>query len=252
MTLPLGVQLYSVREQLKEDFAGVVRRIAAMGYAGVETAGFPEGTTPAQAKALFDELGLPVISAHSPLPMEDKKQQVLDTLQTLDTKYLVLGALPPDEYFKSIDGIYRGCDRLNEASAVCQANGITLVYHNHWWECQPIDGRLPYQVMLERLDPAVMFEIDTYWARTAGIDPVKMVQEVGQRAPLIHIKDGPAVMQQPHLAAGDGVMDFPPIVAAVQSEWLIIELDRCETDMLAAVEKSYQYMTSKGLAHGKQ
>ena len=108
--------------------------------------------------------------------------------------------------------------------------------------------------MLENLDPAVFFQIDTYWVQTAGLDPARVVKELGRRAPLLHIKDGPAVKGEPHVAAGDGVMDFPDIVQAAgdAAKWLIIELDDCATDMMTAVEKSYRYLAGKGLAYGNK
>lgn len=251
MSKPIGLQLYTLRDVLPNDFEGVIRRIAELGYAGVETAGF-SGTTTADAAKLFHSLGLQVPAAHSPLPLGDKKNEVLETLGLLGCKYLVCAFIPPDE-FKTVDQIKASCERLNEANAVARAAGYTLVYHNHWWEYQPVDGWYPYQVMVENLDPTVQFEIDTYWVKTAGLDPAAVIRELGDRVPLLHIKDGPANTEAPMLAVGEGVMDFPPIIEAADSaEWLIVELDRCATDMIEAVTKSYHYLVNKGLARGKQ
>jgi sugar phosphate isomerase/epimerase len=117
-----------------------------------------------------------------------------------------------------------------------------------------VDGRRAYEIMLDYLSPEVFFEVDTYWAKTAGVDPAAMVRRLGGRAPLLHIKDGPCVMDAPMTAVGDGVVDVPGIVAAGAgaTEWLIVELDRCATDKLEAVAKSYRYMVGKGLAYGKR
>ena len=86
------------------------------------------------------------------------------------------------------------------------------------------------------------------------MDPAKVVKELGPRAPLLHIKDGPAVKDEPQVAVGDGVLDFPRIVQAAEGavEWLIVELDHCGTDMMEAVEKSYQYLVKGGLARGNK
>ena len=126
--------------------------------------------------------------------------------------------------------------------------------HNHWWEFLQVEGRYVYQIMLEHLDPAIFFQVDTYWVQTAGPDPAQVVKELGPRAPLLHLKDGPAVKGKPHTAVGDGVLDFPSIVRAAEgvAEWLIVELDSCATDMLEAVEKSYQYLVGEGLARGNK
>jgi sugar phosphate isomerase/epimerase len=248
---PIGVQLYSLREALAADFEGTVRQVAAMGYAGVETAGFP-GTTPEKAAALFRSLGLSVPSAHIPLPLGDKQQEVLDTMAALGARWLVLAYLPPED-FATIDSIKAQCGRINEANEVARAAGLTLVYHNHWWEYQPVDGWYPYQVMAQHLDPTVKFEIDTYWVQTAGKSAVDVVRELDDRVPLLHLKDGPLDTKASMVAVGEGRMDFEPIVQAADSaEWLIVELDRCDTDMLTAVNKSFQFISQKGWGHGKQ
>jgi len=108
-----------------------------------------------------------------------------------------------------------------------------------------VDGRYVYHVMLEELDPSVLFELDTYWIQTAGCDPAAVVKEFGARAPLLHIKDGPAVKEEPMQALGTGAMDIPALLEAGAGnvEWVIVELDRCATDMTEAVRKSYQYLS---------
>jgi sugar phosphate isomerase/epimerase len=250
MTQPLGIQLYSVREVLAQNFSATIERIAAAGYAAVETAGFP-GTTPQEAAALFQRLGLQVPSAHIKLPLGDDRQEVLDTMAALGAKYLVCAYIPPEE-FTSVESIRRACDRLNEANAVAQENGLTLLYHNHWWEYEAVDFGLPYRVMAEHVKPTVGFELDAYWAKVGGCDPIAVLGELGERIKLLHVKDGPAVKDQPMTAVGDGVVDYAPIIAAATSaECMIVEIDRCATDMLEAVEKSARYLTEKGLAHGR-
>ncbi len=253
MTAPIGLQLYSVRQALSQDFAGTVRQVAAMGYLGVETAGFP-GTTPADARRLFDDLGLTVIAAHSPLPLGEKKNEVLDTLGALGCPYLVCAWLKPEEYFSTADQVRRAADLLNEGSEVARANGLTLVYHNHHFEYLPVaEGPLAYTLLKQHLAPEVMVEIDTYWVKVAGCDPIAVIREWGQRAPLLHIKDGPGVRGEPMTAVGEGIMDIPAVVAAGEgaTRWLIVELDSCATDMLEAVERSYRYLVGRGLALGK-
>ncbi len=250
MVKPIGLQLYSVREAAARDFEATVRKVAAMGYAGVEPAGFP-GTTVEAAAALFRSLGLQVPSAHVPMPLGDKKNEILDTIATLGARYVVCPYIPPEEY-TTLDNIRSIIERLNAADEVTRSAGYTFVYHNHWWEYQPVEGRLPYQVMLEGLNPTVQFELDTYWIQTAGLDPAAVEREVGARAPLIHIKDGPTETEKAMTPLGTGKIDIPAVVAAAEAaEWLIVELDRCDSDMMQAVDQSLNYMLSKGLGRGK-
>ena len=250
MTSPIAIQLYSVREDLAKDFAGTVRKIAGFGYAGVEPAGFP-GTTPRAAGELFRELGLQVPSAHSPLPLGESEAEVLAAMEALGCPRIISG-LGPDA-FKTLDLVKQSCETFNQAGAVAQAHGMTFGIHNHWWEYQQLDGRYVYRIMRELLDPRVFFELDTYWIQTAGVEAAEVVVEFGERAPLLHIKDGPCEVGKPQTATGDGLMDIPSVIRAGKgcTEWLVVELDACATNMLAAVEKSIQYLTSEGLGHGR-
>lgn len=252
MTKPIAIQLYSVREALAEDFEGVVRTIADMGYAGVETAGM-YGESVESAARLFGQLGLRVPSAHVPLPIGDDKGRVLDALGTLGCSYAVLAYLPMDQ-LRTRDQIRAHCELIDEASANAQANGITLCYHNHWWELEKpesLGGSAPLDVMVEYLDPAVAFEIDTYWVQAGGADPAEVISRLGDRVPLLHIKDGSTRPADPMVAVGQGVMDFPALLPGTQAEWLVVEIDRCATDMLEAVRASYTYLTERGLAKGR-
>jgi len=106
--------------------------------------------------------------------------------------------------------------------------------------------------MLEYLDVSVFFEIDTSWVHVAGLDPAAVVAELGSRAPLLHLNDGPGIKDAPMVALGTGVMDIPPIIAAGEgtTDYLIVELDHCASDMLTAVEQSYHYLGTGGLARG--
>jgi len=252
MTTPIALQLYTLRDLLAQDYDGTIRKVADLGYIGVETANM-FGGSPASAAKLFSDLGLTVTSAHSALPLGDKKQEVIDTLNALNCKRLILPGAP-QEMYQSLDGIRRLCDSLNKASAVGKANGFTVGYHNHLIEYKPVENRLPADVMLEYLDPDVFLEVDVYWVQTAGGDPAEVVRQLGSRAPFLHVKDGPCQDDAPMTALGEGVVDIPGVVAAGagSTEWLVVELDQCATDIMEAVHKSYQYLVDKGLGRGNK
>jgi sugar phosphate isomerase/epimerase len=251
MTSPIALQLYTLREATARDFAGTLRQVADIGYAGVESAGFEGTTVPAAAK-LFKDLGLTVCAVHGPLPLGDSQKRALDLMDALGCRRLVIASQPRPE-FQSLDGIRRVCDTLNAANTVARAHGLSLGYHNHDFEFALVDGRQAHQRLRECLSPEVFFEVDTYWTQTAGVDPATTLKELGARAPLLHLKDGPAVRGQPMQALGEGVMDIPAVIqaSAGHAEWLIVELDECATDMLTAVKKSYQYLVENSLGHGK-
>ena len=252
MTIPIALQLYTIRDLLAQDYEGTIRKVADFGYVGVETANM-FADSPASTAKLFGELGLTVTSAHSQLPLGDQKQEVIDAMGALDCKRLIL-PWQPTELFQSVDGIKRVCDSLNEASAVAKTNGFQVGYHNHWFEYELVEDRIPADVMLEHLDPDVFLEVDVYWVQTAGQNPIEVVRRLGSHAPLLHIKDGPCKIEAAMTALGEGVVDIPSVVAAGtgSTEWLIVELDECATDMMEAVSKSYQYLIRKGLARGNK
>ena len=146
MLKPLGLQLYTLRDALADDFTSVIKRIADMGYVAVEPyRGLP--VTMQEAKTLFDDLGLQVPSAHLSLPIGDDKNELLETASTLGISHYIIPWLPPED-FASVDNIKHVCERLNQANEAVTAEGMTLGYHNHWWEFHTIDGqsRLRYYV----------------------------------------------------------------------------------------------------------
>ena len=245
MTAPIGVQLYSVRENLATDFEGTIQKIAEMGYTGVETAGFPEGIAPKQAKKIFDNLGLTVTSSHAPMPLGDNKHAVLDTLAAIECPHLVCPWMDPS-YFSSEDKLKELADLLNQAYAVTVENGMAFSYHNHDFEYALLNGAPAIYTLQQYLDPGIKFELDTYWIKVAGQDPAAVTARFAKQAPLLHIKDGPATKEADMTAVGEGVVDVPAIIEAGKphTKWLIVELDRCATDMLVAVEKSYAYLAN--------
>ena len=250
MSLPIALQTYTVREQMARGFERTITRVAEVGYPALEITFEIPGASLSQAEKLFGELGFQVPAAHAPLPLGDKRSAVLDFAEMFSVQSIVFSASPKE--FESLDSIRQLCGRINDAYAIAADRGLTLGYHNHWWEFAPVQDRLGFDVMLELVDPGVVFEVDTYWVQTGGQDAAALVKRLGTRAPLLHIKDGPATQDAPMVAVGQGVMDFHTIIpAASGAQLLIVELDRCATDMLQAVEESYRYLVGEGLAHGR-
>ena len=248
---PIALQLFTVRELLAEDFEGTVRRVAQMGYIGVE----PYGGMPCElsdAADLFRELDLQICNCHVPFPDDANADSVLEIAAAFELSSVAIAMLPPDE-FDTIDSIKSVCQRLNRAGEFARANGLSLHYHNHWWEFKRINGTATLDVMLAELDDSVGLQIDTYWVQVGGEDAVEVVAQAGDRAPLIHLKDGWLDAKGDMAAVGHGVMDVPAIVntTADTAQWYIVEQDRSNNDRLEAVQQSYDYLTANGLARGK-
>ena len=247
---PVAVQLYSLREESARDFDAVLERLAAIGYRGVEPFNL-YGKTPAAFKAQVEALGMTVSSSHTPWANRAPVSEVVDVLGALGLSRAAGGFAPAD--FESLDAIKRTADTVNALVEALGRHGIGLFLHNHWWEFALVEGELGFRRLAE-MCPAVQFEVDTYWAASFGtIDVAAEVDRVKERVPLLHVKDGPLKRDAAHVAVGDGSMDVAGVIAAADPavlEWIIVELDACDTDMMTAVERSYRYLVRHALAAG--
>lgn len=267
---PISVQLYSLREEAKHDFIGVLKRVAAMGYKGVEPAGF-WNLTPREVKKIVTDLGMEISSSHSPWANPENLDQVIEVAGELGIDLVACG-YGPDE-FKNMDAIKATADRVNAMQKKLAAAGITLFQHNHYWEFDRLDGRIIYDIYAE-LCPKVKFELDTYWAANFGREnAAEQVKKFKKRCVLLHIKDGALIKggieaatsssqtdileikSAAMVAVGSGSNNIPEIIAAADEKitrWMVVELDRCDTDMFEAIEQSYKYLISNKLASGNK
>jgi sugar phosphate isomerase/epimerase len=248
----LSVQLYSLREASREDFDAVLAELASIGYAGVEPFDL-FGRPPADFRRQVEDLGMAISSSHYPWATRATLSQVIDVLGELGLTRAAAGFAPDD--FADLDAIQRTADSIQTLIDGLSPHGISLFLHNHWWEFREVEGRTAYH-RLQDLVSGVEFEIDTYWAADFGArDPAAEVARVRTRTPLLHIKDGPLERDRAHVAVGSGRMDVPAVVRAGDPavlEWLVVELDHCDTDMMTAMRESYDYLTRTGLGRGKR
>ena len=254
MAYPISVQLYSLREQAKDgNHLAVIKKVAEIGYTGVETAGF-YGLTPKQYRKVMDDHGLTISGHHAGVPTPEQLNEFVDTQKELGTPYCVSAWIDPKEY-STVDSIKRLSEKLEVARAALEKQNVTLCMHNHDFEFQRLDGKIKYEI-LAKLCPKLNFQIDTYWAGNFGAEnPAAMVAQFKDRAPLLHIKDGSFVKGEPMVAAGKGKQDFPAVFKAADpsvTKWAIVELDACATDMTQAVADSYTYLVGSKLCSGKK
>jgi sugar phosphate isomerase/epimerase len=269
--LPLiSVQLYSVREQAAKDYEGTIRAIADMGFPCVEPAGYP-GTTPAAAAKLFAALGLKAVSCHGALPVGDDKNRVIEEALMLGHKYVITGC-PPDfkAHYETVDRIKAMVDLYNEGAENAAPHGLQIGYHNHDWDLAEVDGKPGYRYILEGTPETVLWEADLFWVARAGLNPAEFVKEIGPRGICLHFKDGIVTAEgefteaetedgkimvsdaKPFLPAGSGQVDLVAAAqAAAYTRYAVVELDSYEGDMMKAVQESYTYLTTHGIARGR-
>ena len=255
----LSVQLYTVREQLKNDLTGTLKKIAGIGFRNVETAFWPKDVSLNQAAAALREAGLSVSSAHIELPEHTQLQVFLDTAKAFNCKKMIWHGWPEDNRYGSLQGTRELISIYNNVNQLAKDNGLEFGLHNHWWEFRnKPGGRYVFEILNEELEKDIFFEIDTYWVKVAGHDPAAIVSKLGSRVKLMHIKDGPAKWNDklaednpdPMTPVGKGTQDFPSIIKAAKNntDWLVIEMDKTEIDVFDALQQSFDYMISNKLA----
>jgi sugar phosphate isomerase/epimerase len=245
------VQLYSLREELQQNFEQTLENVVKAGYVGVEMAGL-HGRSATSVAQLLKELNLQVSSMHADVLTEDGIAQAIEEAETLGCSLIVCPWVQPPT-FSTLEGIQGLAAKLNSASSILAAKGKSLLYHNHDFEFQIVDGQPALFHLVKALDPQVKLELDLYWVAVGGADPVQTLHQLGERVGLVHVKDGHISPTHPMTAVGDGKLDYPAIVPAIPAsvEWLIVELDACATDMTEAVTKSAHYLIEKGLGRGR-
>jgi sugar phosphate isomerase/epimerase len=251
---PIGLQLYTLRNQLEKDVPGTIKQLAAIGYKDVEIYSL-HGKTPAEFGQILKDNGITASSGHYLLPaLKSEWNERIEAAKTLGLQYMVIAILEPGER-KSLDDYKRLAELFNKAGEATQKAGIQFCYHNHNFEFQKLGDTMPYDYLLKTLDARlVAFEMDCFWVTHAGQDPVAYFKKFPGRFRLLHIKDmkdKPAPTQELDAKmglfapVGSGSIDWKRIFAAAKlggMEHYYVEQDYCEVPPPEAVKMSYQYL----------
>jgi len=242
--IPVALQLWSVREDLKRDFAATVAEVARIGYAGVELAGYGNLAAPA-AKAALDSAGLATAAMHVGIAaLRSDPDKVVGEARLFGTRHVVVPSWPPAE-FVSPGAVEKIAEELNDLGARLRASGLQLSYHNHAPEFEQLDGRPVFDWLLGAAEPRnLAAEVDVYWVQAGGYSPEKFLRDHGARVKLVHLKD--------ETELGSGPVDFAPIFAAIDSigaaEWLIVEQEKYRHAPLASVRLCFEQLQRWGRA----
>ncbi len=252
--IPIGLELYSVREALKQDLEGTLRAVAQLGYQCVEFYGPYFDWTEAQTKQvrkLIDDLGIRCYSTHN-----DEKNfhpenisKARDMNLTLGCKYMVMAYSEPN---KGLDGWKAIADELNTAAAVLEPAGLKPGYHNHQAEWKAIDGTRPMEILAKNTKPSVMLQLDVGTCLNAGADPVAWIRSNPGRIHSLHLKDwssDPAKGYQ--VLFGEGDAKWKDIFAAAESvggvEYYLLEQEGSRLGELETAKRCLQaYRTTHG------
>ena len=207
------MQLYTVRRELEKDFEGTLARVAALGYREVEFAGY-FNRPPKEVRAALARRRLAAPAAHVPLAaLRGSLQELIDAAHVIGHKYLLVAYLPAEER-RTLDDYRRHADLFNRAGERLNRAGLRFAYHNHDFEFAPLEGRVPYDLLLERTDPrTVKLEMDLYWTVKGGGSPLAYFEKHPGRFHLLHVKDMDATPRRHFTEVGRGVIDFKPVFA---------------------------------------
>ena len=200
----IGIQLYTVRDALKRDYDGTLAQLATIGYREVESGKDHDLPSPKDMRAALAHHGLTSPSFHVDWESMTKNwSKVIEDNKIVGRTYLVNPWIDEDVRNKP-DGWKQAAEVLNGAGETSKKAGIQLAYHNHWIEFVPLaDGKLPYDILLEHLDPnLVKMEMDLGWITIGGQDPVKYFQRYPGRFVMVHVKDAHEVPDPASLRAG--------------------------------------------------
>jgi len=252
----IGMQLYTIRKQIEKDLEGSIFKIAKTGIMGIETYALPKNVELNFAAKVFRDNKLKIFAMHTGMPEGNEKENILRLADAYQCDRVIYPGWPENDKYKDTETIKRTADMYNEAAAFLKKNNLKFGLHNHWWEFELHNDYYPFYYLLEHLDKEIFFEIDTYWTKTGGQNPSKVVSDFGNRAPLLHIKDGPAIKGEKsyeQVPAGKGVMDIPLIVKAggENIKWMVVEFDEYSGNIFEGVQSSYDYLTKNKLGKGK-
>jgi sugar phosphate isomerase/epimerase len=254
----VGVELYTVRSKMKDDFYGTLAKVASIGYKEVEFAGY-FGHTPQQVRAALEKNGITSPSCHVDYKVlaPDQWPAQIESAKIIGQNYIVNPWIP-EELRKTEDDWKRASDTFNRAGEASKKAGIQFAYHNHWFEFLPVNGKRPYDMLLEMCDPnLVKMEMDLCWITVGGADPLQYFDRYPGRFPLVHVKD---IKKLPKVSTsgtqdfgsslkdmtevGSGVIDWKRIFAQSDKAGIkhyIVEHDN-PMDPFASIQTSYAYL----------
>ncbi len=257
----IAIQLYSVRDDIKEDFSGFdssIKALGGMGYTAIEAANYDNGKfygkTPEEFKTAIEAAGLRVLSSHASRDLGTTKpeeikwdeiwawwDQCIDAHKAAGMQYIVTPWMPKPE---TLAGLKIYCDYYNKIGEKCKAKGLKFGYHNHDFEFQEIEKQVMYDYMIENTDPnLVCFEMDVYWVVRGGKSPVDYFNKYPKRFELLHIKDNKELGQS-------GMVGFDAIFKNTDAsgvKHLVVEVEKYNYAPIESVQKSLDYLLNDPL-----
>lgn len=265
MKFPVALQLYTVREDMKNDFEGTLKKVKEMGYDGVEFAGL-YGKSAAEVKAMCQEIGLVPISAHIPFVDMIENPDIMDVYKEIGCEYTVVPYLL-EEYRPGKARFQEVIDGSKVLVKKAKEIGIKLCYHNHDFEYRKVGDKYAIDILFSDV-PELMPEFDVCWVSVAGENPVEYIYKYKGRQEILHLKDYVGEQSEnmyeligiaqhgkeaegtfEFRPVGKGVQNFPEILKAaedVNMKWVVVEQDKATMGLtpMECAKVSIEYLKS--------
>jgi sugar phosphate isomerase/epimerase len=254
---PIGLQLYTLRNELSKDLTGTLKKVAEVGYQYVELFGYGNrqyfGMTPAEFYKILSDYGLKVRSGHyltgivnpdTAGTLSNGWESAIEDAVLGGQQYMACAWLFPKEREK-MDHYKNLAELLNQAGEQCKSAGVQFCYHNHDFEFEELEGQIPMEYLMNNTDvDLVKTELDLYWISKVGLDPVAYFEKYPGRTPLWHVKDMAKSEQQEFTEVGKGSIDFKRIFAQAEKSGMqsfFVEQD-VSADPLKSIQTSFDYV----------
>ncbi len=241
----IGLALYTVRNLTSRDYEGTLRQVAAIGYRDVDMYIYDPRRDPVETRAMLDRVGLACPSARVATPALYRGwNRFLDAANTLGARWITLANVSYEERLHLRDW-QELADVLNKAGEAARGRGLTLCYHNHAFELETLEGKVPLDLLLTSTDPAlVKLQLDVYWMARGGRNPAAEIRRLGARVATLHLKDMDATRARGITSVGRGTIDFKAVLVAAAdakvAHYFVEEDD--PADPLAAIRSSHAYL----------
>ncbi len=235
--MDISLQLYSVREMTRLNFELTLKDVGAMGYDGVEFAGFGN-IPPERMKEALGEAGLYSVGSHTGYDLfKNSFEEQLEYNLALGSRYVIC----PGAKMETLADIEEVARTLNRAAEIAAPHGVKVGYHNHSGEFRVVEGKCILDWLMEKTTENVVMELDIYWAHRGGVDPCDYIEKWGKRVELIHLKQEGENGRNVDMA--DGFIDMKRIArAAKYAAYFIVEREQYDKPIMECVKNDIQYL----------
>jgi sugar phosphate isomerase/epimerase len=243
----VGLAVITVRAEVQRDFEGTMRQVAAIGYRDLDMYIYESTLDAPATRAILDRVGLACTSARvRTTALYRGWERFLDAANVLGAKFITLADVPFPER-QTLQDYHELAALFNRCAAIAQQHGLTFCYHNHDAELTPMEGAIPYDIVVAETDPTLVhFQMDVYWMLHGGRDPVHELRRLAGRVSTLHLKDMQSWPRRGITTVGRGRIDFRDILrTAIETgmRYWYVEEDAPVGPGIEAVRSAYTYLS---------